>query len=237
MNRRVEKVVIARRKWRYLALLLSLLFLFLISPFIVEHRFGVVVLNIAGAAVLFSGSFAVSERRLIQVVAFCLAVITVSTNVTVILHPERWLVMVSYVSVISLMTLFSVYILINVLQSGSVTSDKIFGAICVYLLVGYAWSFAYAILELRSPGSFAGLAGAGEVAEHVSRVMQLRYFSFSTLTTVGYGDITPRSLEARTFATLEAVMGQVYLAVLVARLVGLHIVHAEESREKKSDQR
>jgi voltage-gated potassium channel Kch len=56
--------------------------------------------------------------------------------------------------------------------------------------------------------------------------MQLRYFSFITLTTTGYGDIVPRSPLARTFAMLEAVMGQFYLAVLVARLVGLHIVHA-----------
>jgi hypothetical protein len=237
MDRRVEKVVVARRKWRYLALLISLLILFLISPFIVEHRFGVVALNVVGAAVLFSGAFAVSERRSLRVLAFCLAVITVSANATIILHPERWLVMVSYVSVISLMTLFSVYILINVVQSGRVTSDKICGAICVYLLVGYAWSFAYAILEVRKPGSFLGLAEPGEVVENVSLVMQLRYFSFATLTTVGYGDITPRSLEARTFATLEAVMGQVYLAVLVARLVGLHIVHAQESQAEKDDQR
>ena len=56
--------------------------------------------------------------------------------------------------------------------------------------------------------------------------MQLRYFSFATLTTLGFGDILPRSPAARTLATLEAVTGQIYLTVLIARLVGLHIVHA-----------
>jgi voltage-gated potassium channel Kch len=60
------------------------------------------------------------------------------------------------------------------------------------------------------------------------------YFSFVTLTTIGYGDIVPRSAAGRIFASLEAVMGQIYLAVLVARLVGLHIIHAESpaSRDK-----
>lgn len=56
--------------------------------------------------------------------------------------------------------------------------------------------------------------------------MQMRYFSFATLTTLGYGDIVPRSAAARTLATLEAVMRQIYLTVLITRLVGLHIVHS-----------
>jgi hypothetical protein len=58
----------------------------------------------------------------------------------------------------------------------------------------------------------------------------MRYFSFITLTTVGYGDIVPHSPAARTLAALEAITGQIYLTVLVARLVGLHIVHAHTSK-------
>jgi voltage-gated potassium channel Kch len=61
----------------------------------------------------------------------------------------------------------------------------------------------------------------------------MRYFSFSTLTTVGYGDIVPRSNAARTLAELEAITGQIYLAVLVARLVGLHIVDSSGSRSRE----
>ena len=71
--------------------------------------------------------------------------------------------------------------------------------------------------------------------DYAGRVMQLRYFSFMTLTTVGYGDVVPRSAGARTMAVLEAVMGQIYLAVLVARLVGLHIVHASGSSSRDQD--
>ena len=111
-----------------------------------------------------------------------------------------------------------------VLRSGRVTIDRIFAAVCVYMLIGFAWTFAYALLEEIAPGSFAALPEIGR-NDDVARVLRLRYFSFMTLTTVGYGDILPRSSAARTMAVLEAVMGQIYLMVLVARLVGLHIVH------------
>jgi Ion channel len=80
-------------------------------------------------------------------------------------------------------------------------------------------------------GSFVALTETGR-NDRVSRVMQHRYLSFATLTTVGYGDVLPRSPAARTMAMLEAVVGQIYLAVLVARLVGLHIVHASKPRTR-----
>jgi hypothetical protein len=121
------------------------------------------------------------------------------------------------------------------LRSGRITADKIYAAICVYLLIGYAWAFADAILEGLNPGSFSISPNATSVNEHIERTMQLRCFSFMTLTTVGYGDIVARSPMARTFAVLEALMGQLYLAVLIARLVGLHIVHGMDSNSRDND--
>jgi voltage-gated potassium channel len=129
---------------------------------------------------------------------------------------------------------FCVSILGYVLHSGRVTSDKIFATICVYLLVGFVWTYAYALLDEVQPGSFAASTETGR-NDYVGRIMQLRYFSFATLTTLGYGDILPRSPTARTMAVLETVMGQIYLAVLVARLVGLHIVHGNADRPRDED--
>jgi voltage-gated potassium channel Kch len=106
--------------------------------------------------------------------------------------------------------------------------DKIFAAICVYLLMGYAWTFIYALLEELQPGSFVALSAVAP-NDYVARYMEMRYLSFMTLTTVGYGDIVPHSPATRTLAALEAVAGQIYLTVLVARLVGLHIVHADKA--------
>jgi len=140
-------------------------------------------------------------------------------------------VLVSHSSVILLAAFFCVSILAYVLHSGRVTSDKIFAAICVYLLLGFVWTYVYALLDDMQPGSFADSTETGRT-DDVAHVTQLRYLSFATLTTLGYGDILPRSSTARTMAVLEAVMGQIYLAVLVARLVGLHIVHANSSRPR-----
>jgi len=97
--------------------------------------------------------------------------------------------------------------------------------------MGYGWTFVYSILLELEPQSFVATS---EVArnDYIDRLLQLRYFSFTTLTTVGYGDIVPRSPAARTMAVLEAVMGQFYLVALVGRLVGLHIVHGSNPRSR-----
>ena len=222
-------------KQRHLALLIALLVLFILSPIILTHRFGVVLMNIVGAAVFFSGTYAVRERKRLFAITILLAVVSIGADILLQTTPSDLLVLVAYATVLLLMVVFSVSILSNVLQSGRVTADKIYGAICVYLLVAYAWAFAYAIIESCEPGSFAGLNTQEHlVRENISRVIQLRYFSFVTLTTVGYGDITPHSPLARTLSMIEAVMGQMYLAILVARLVGLHIVDAAELKAEET---
>ena len=97
--------------------------------------------------------------------------------------------------------------------------NRLVGAICVFLLLGIIWSFAYSILELAVPGSFSGFEPGHDPRSDSSWL----YFSFVTLTTLGYGDITPESATARTFAFMQAVVGQFYIAVLVAGLVSAYI--------------
>ena len=97
--------------------------------------------------------------------------------------------------------------------------NRLVGAICVFLLLGLIWSFAYALLELAAPGSFTG-SGLGEGPGDDSIWL---YFSFVTLTTLGYGDISPVSAMARSLASMQAVAGQFYIAVLVAGLVSAYI--------------
>ena len=98
-------------------------------------------------------------------------------------------------------------------------ANRLVGAICVFLLLGMIWAFAYSLLELAVPDSFNGL-GAGTGPEFDSGWL---YFSFVTLTTLGYGDITPATSLARTLAYVQAVAGQFYVAVLVAGLVSAYI--------------
>jgi len=115
-------------------------------------------------------------------------------------------------------------ILADVVRAERVTPAKISGALSVYLLLGYFWSIVFTILETLQPGSFNLALGGAEAAGSRAEIFkQLLYYSYITLSTLGYGDITPLSAGARSLAALEALTGQIYLAVLVARLVGLQI--------------
>ena len=108
-------------------------------------------------------------------------------------------------------------LLSQIFRPGRVTHLRIQGAIAVYLLFGVFYAHAYHIAATLVPGSFAG-------ATELTSGSGWAYYSFVTLTTVGYGDITPVSQVARSLSVAEALSGQLYLAVLIARLVAMEIV-------------
>jgi hypothetical protein len=128
----------------------------------------------------------------------------------------------------------AVLLLRNVYRTPSVTSETICAALSAYIVLGLIWANAYFLLEHHHPGSFSfPMSEEGEPLKyfggergHVYSV----YFSFVSLTTLGYGDITPLSPAACTTAVCESILGQMFLAVLIARLVGLQIVHVSGKR-------
>ncbi len=109
-----------------------------------------------------------------------------------------------------------------------INADLIIGSVCVYLLLGAVFGFIYVVLHLIAPGSFAGLIPMTDDPRDLGQ--RFIYYSFVTLTTLGYGDIVPVTHLAGVLAYLEAVLGQVYLVVMVARLVGMHV--AQQSRRR-----
>jgi uncharacterized membrane protein len=116
----------------------------------------------------------------------------------------------------------SVLIVKSLFSAPTLTFDSILGAVCGYLFLGLAWAVLYAMIEAFRPGSFEisrKLVTGGEVARPLPHV--LTYYSFVTLTTVGYGDISAVSPAARTLTWMEAITGQFYLAVIVAGLVSV----------------
>ena len=121
----------------------------------------------------------------------------------------------------------------EVLMDREVSTDTIMGAICAYLLIGVCWSFFYGVVAIMQPGSFAisEPLTAQALASPQEQLSILLYLSFVTLTTLGYGDITPLTSAARSLCWLEAVVGQLFLAIMVARLVGLHIMSSSADRD------
>ena len=128
---------------------------------------------------------------------------------------------------------FALYGILRAILMKQASGDAVFGVVCGYLLLGIIWGLLYSALETASPGSFNVPAhgGTGDVATPVNR-STLSYYSFITLATVGYGDVTPITPSARTLAWIEAVTGQFYLAILVAGLVGLKVTQAMQNQSK-----
>ncbi len=116
-----------------------------------------------------------------------------------------------------------------VFSAEKVTGDIICGALSIYLLLGLAWVGGFSLLETLQPGSFT--VGGLSYPDTALKTTDFIYYSYVTLTTLGYGDIAPITARAQSLSILEAITGVFFSAVLIARLVGTHIVHMTNSRK------
>ncbi len=148
-------------------------------------------------------------------------------NVLAISIDSRLLFYGSFVALFGFLLIAIAFTLKQVAFGTEITLNRLVGAVCVYLLLGTIWAVAYSLVDAVSPGSFTGFSpqvGRGWDSEWL-------YFSFVTMTTLGYGDISPVSATARALAYLQAVFGQFYIAVLVAGLVGAYIARRQSETD------
>ena len=207
-------------KWRFQLLLLVLLSLYAIVPFIEKRWFA----DIVATAVTVFAVASVSEKRGLLLVFSVLAVFVIAGTWYAHWFPGYSIA----VAVHFLNALFEALvvgaILAHVFKSTRITRETIAGAICAYLLIGAMWAHVFSIVENVSPGSFADNSIEADAASGPEPIRdqadRFTYFSFVTLTTLGYGDMTPLTRPAKNLAAMEAIFGQLYLAVLIARLVG-----------------
>lgn len=165
---------------------------------------------------LVSGAAAVADKPRAVLIVSGIAVAALLVRWASWLFPTADLAVWREISTLATLVALCFVVLALVLRRGSVTTRRIEGAIAVYLLLGFTWAQAYELLVLRHPGAFAGVVdGRGS--------QQWTYYSFVTLTTMGYGDIMPVHPLARALAVLEALTGQLYLTILLARLVSLEL--------------
>lgn len=209
-----------------MALLSALVVLFLLYPVMVELDLASFY-RLCFVAFLIVALWAVSRDRRVLMTALVLGVPTIVGQFGIFAAPTRVVLVGTGALALLFLSFTTIVILLAVLRPGKVTGDKLAGAICVYLMLGLTFAIAFSVLEATRPGAFllpAELSGPelGHGGEYV-----FIYFSFSTLTTLGYGDIVPVAAFARTLTWVEAATGQLYLAILIARLVGLHLVHRQ----------
>ena len=211
-------------------LLVSLLALIAIGPWLTENVVG------RGLWELLFTLVALSSIHMLRIKpgkALISGLLALPTLTSLWLRQAIPAVRLSQVAMV-LLTLFLLYttvtVLLRVFTEQRVTSDTLSAALCVYLLMGYFWGSLYGLMYVVTPGGFQLPAWwmpskQQGIATDVPMNM-MTYFSFTTLTTLGYGDVLPVGAAPRAAVILEAVLGHFYLAVLVARLIGLHVADA-----------
>jgi hypothetical protein len=209
---------------RFLVLLICLLLLFAGYPPLRGFRVGRLFYGALVSAVVLGAFQVVFTQRPFRVVALLLALPMLAGAWAGILIPDLpggLLAVGFHTSAVLFLGLAVAVALRAIYEEKVVTSDSVYGALCGYFLVGLVFGHLYCLTEAAVPGSFRGGAElAAQVGDADERHFLLTYFSLATLTTVGYGDIVPVKDTARGLAVLEAIIGQFYVAVLIAELVG-----------------
>jgi hypothetical protein len=206
-----------------LTILLCILFvhIFFIIPLGEGTIFGKIVFFVFYVSLLITGVLVFFENYILKIIG---AVLLVLLLVGAIFSSSSLAVADNLLLILYCMML-SWVVLLRTFSAGPVTIHRVFGAIVVYLLVGFIFALLYqAIYIVEGDAAFKGLSAAGR--------KEFIYFSLTTLTTAGYGDISPLLPFSRSLANMEALIGQLYPAVLIARLVSMEF---ESSKERKKN--
>jgi voltage-gated potassium channel len=208
------------RRFSTVGLLISLVVLFICAPFVEEFKGGDLVVTGLFSLVLLAGVLAVADRKRILVFAIVLVIPAIAGRWINHFRPDIVSAAVFLTAGLILIAFVVANLLRFVLRAPSVNVEVLCASIAAYLMLGLMWAMAYWLVDQMTPGgafSFNTNAGPRSMKGFTGF-----YFSFITLSTVGYGDITPVSRPARLLAAMEAMTGLLYVAVLIARLVALY---------------
>jgi hypothetical protein len=226
---KIRKITRRIGVWRFSAveLLCSLVLFIVMIPFVEDIPNGAFLEPSLLTLVLGAGLMAVGGRRRVLMVGLFLLLPSVIFRWIHHVSPD----LVSPAVFLGFGLVFIGFVVANILsfilRAGRVDTEVICAGVSVYLLIGLLWSMAYKLLGTVSPDAFAFTNVPNADQEMTS--FNAFYFSFSTLSSVGYGDITPASKVARMLAVMEAVTGILYVAVLISRLVSLYSPLVRES--------
>jgi hypothetical protein len=204
-------------------LVLLLLFIFVFVPVLSAGRSGAIIIKIIYSSMLLTGIFSVGKNKKYVIIGTIFATIGLVVN-WLSIEPTKSVLIAHDFGAILFNFLFALAILVKTFQPGEINLQRIEGSIVVYLLMGLIFAFAFQAIYL-----FAGTSSFNNI--NAIDLKGFLYFSFTTLTTVGYGDVTPVQPLARSLANFEALIGQLYPAILIARLVSMEFESSKRKRE------
>jgi voltage-gated potassium channel Kch len=225
------------RPWssdRSLTILLAFLVInvFLLYPLGELGVLGHLAYGIAFTLILISGGAATAKRRAVMVAFSAVAFAALVLHWARFAAPTPALVVADAVASMVACGMLAAIVLVQVFREGPMTVHRIQGAVAVYLLLALVWAFAYGVIAHLVPGAFHSRTGP-VVDAPVLAAQRYLYFSFVTLTTVGYGDVTAVYPLARSLAMFEAFVGQLFPAILIARLVSMELYYRQRRFERE----
>jgi ion channel len=221
---------------RHSALLIAIIAAFAVRPLIGDIGAGFIVFSVALVVLLLVALYNINVDELVgergvlltqarhrRLLGWILAVAAGTERIAALFVHSPMLTLAGTVCWLLFVVFVTVSQLRSVLRQRAVTGETICMAVSVYLLMGFSWALLYAIIFQRHPEAFSGIPTQTKLTGFQHFFPILGYFSLTTLSTIGFGDITPLTLQARYAAVAEGITGQFYLAILVARLVGLQM--------------
>jgi len=203
--------------------MVSILLLLILSAVLEGTEYGYIVVNTMSSIVFFLGVYAVGRNRRTLIILIMLGLPWFFSE---------WAFTKSSRTIFTSMLFFifvTVTILEHILKSEEVTTDTLYGAVCVYLLLGILWASIFGFLEYVTPG--AVFEGYDKDINTKMSTNELIYYSYSTLATIGYGDLTSVTPVGRILSVLEGIFGQLYIAFLVARLISIYTTNALRKKD------
>jgi len=200
------------RDYKMFNFMCSLIILLVLSAVLEGYQYSYLVLNTLSTIVIIAGVYASSANKRSVVILLILALPWFISEWFFLKSPNTVFVSFFFFLYVTL-TLFDMLI-----KTRDVTQNTLYGAVCVYLILGLLWASIYGLVNELIPGSiFKGSLLSGQITTN-----EVIYFSYTTLTTLGYGDITSMSPVGRIMSALEAIIGQLFIAFMVARLIGIY---------------
>ncbi|SRR5579885_155507 len=218
---------------RYTLLLFTILLMIVLQPLVSTHKLAQAIMSTSMSLMLLSALYTLNVSQTYFRLGISLMVPAFTLRWVLQFHRSLQLEALTSVAAAAFLLATVVGLIRQLFSVRRVTLDTISAALCAYFLLAIAWGFMFAFVEIRHPGSFSAELFVDHGAGGPTMIAALHsfiYYSFVCLTTTGYGDIAPKSEIARTLSVLESVIGQMYLAILVARLVSLEVAQSIAER-------
>lgn len=214
-------------RYGYIILLICFLLMLALFPFFNQTLISQMLFNIFFSLILVAALYTASETKVRFVIGLSFLIPSLVTRWVTYFSDHSFGIILNMVATLIFLCFIIFFLSRSVFSARKISINMIYGTTCIYIVLGVAWGELFALIDFFNPEAFSGIPAhsliQGSLTHLTFRFENLLYYSFVTLTTLGYGDITPLFPGVKFLSILEAITGQIYIATSIARAVGLYL--------------